>query len=151
MQHATQSTVFLAQGAHIVAVNCSRKTVVGAFAVDWHNSDSIVRLASVSVSGLGIAIQQTRIGEQDRFNWRYLDSIVRISSVSVFDLDVAIQHTQIGELDRFYWRYLDSIVRISSVSVFDFDVAIPQTQIGQMDRLDWHDLDSECDGCFSFG
>jgi hypothetical protein len=32
LQQANQSTVFLAQGTHIVVVNCSRNSVVAAFA-----------------------------------------------------------------------------------------------------------------------
>ena len=85
---------------------------MGTFAADWHDSESIVTIASVSVSALDVAIQQTQI------------AIVRVASVSVSGLGIAIQQTRIGELDRFNWRNLDSIVRISSVSVSDLDVAI---------------------------
>ena len=71
-----------------MAVNCSRKTVVGTFAADWHDSESIVTIASVSVSALDVAIQQFQVGELDRNNWHNLvlhelDSIVRASSCSM--------------------------------------------------------------------
>ena len=68
LQQTTQITLIFAQGAHIVAWNCAGETVFVFFAADWHNLDSIVRVASVLVSDLDVAIQQTRIGVVDQFN-----------------------------------------------------------------------------------